>query len=124
MLLAGARVGGGAVAIGGAVSVAEGATLEGDNVSLGGAIPTTVGSMTRWVVGGPHMFSMFRFASRLTRAVLLWVIAVLIAAALPGAFTRIGAYLVTRPGLSAPRPLPPPLAFLPLRSLPALPTLP
>src|SRR5712671_54452 len=97
----GASVGGDSVAIGGAVSVAEGATLEGDNVSLGGAIPTTVGSMTRWVVGGPHMFSMFRFASRLTRAVLLLVIAVLIAVAFPGALTRIGAYLVNRPGLSA-----------------------
>src|SRR5216683_48704 len=100
-LLPGASVGGDSVAIGGAVSVAEGATLEGDNVSLGGAIPTTVGSMTRWVVGGPHMFSMFRFASRLTRAVLLLVIAVLIAVAFPGALTRIGAYLVNRPGLSA-----------------------
>src|SRR5258708_40368152 len=91
MLLAGARVGGGAVAIGGAVWVAEGATLEGDNVGLGGAIPTTVGSMTRWVVGGPPMFSMFRFVSRLTRAVLLLIIAVLIAVAFPGALTRIGA---------------------------------
>ena len=100
-LLPGARVEGDAVAIGGAVSVAEGATLEGDNVSLGGAIPTTVGSMTRWVVGGPHMFSMFSFASRLTRAVLLFVIAVLIAVAFPGALTRIEAYLVNRPGLSA-----------------------
>src|SRR5258708_15486612 len=101
MLLAGARVGGGAVAIGGAVSVAEGATLEGDNVSLGGAIPTTVGSMTRWVVGGHHMFSMCRFASRLTRTVLLLIIAVLIAVAFPGSLTRVGAYLVDRPGLSA-----------------------
>jgi hypothetical protein len=100
-LLPGASVGGDSVAIGGAVSVAEGATLEGDNVSLGGAIPTTVGSMTRWVVGGPHMFLTFGFASRLTRAVLLLVIAVLIAAAFPGALTRIGAYLVNRPGLSA-----------------------
>ena len=100
-LLPGARVEGDAVAIGGAVSVPEGATLEGDNVSLGGTIPTTVGSMTRWVVGGPHMFSMFRFASRLTRAVLLFVIALLIAVAFPGALTRIGAYLVNRPGLSA-----------------------
>ena len=100
-ILPGASVGGDSVAIGGAVSVAEGATLEGDNVSLGGPIPTTVGSMTRWVVGGPHMFSMFRFASRLTRAVLLFVIAVLIAMAFPGALTRVGAYLVDRPGLSA-----------------------
>jgi hypothetical protein len=100
-LLPGARVEGDAVAIGGAVSVAEGATLEGDNVSLGGAIPTTVVSGIRWVVGGPHMFSMFSFASRLTRAVLLFVIALLIAVAFPGPLTRIGAYLVNRPGLSA-----------------------
>jgi hypothetical protein len=100
-LLPGASVGGDSVAIGGAVSVAEGATLGGDNVSLGGAIPTTVGSMTRWVVGGPHMFSMFRFASRLMRAVLLFAIAVLIAAVFPGALMRTGAYLINRPGLSA-----------------------
>jgi len=100
-LLPGASVGGDSVAIGGAVSVAEGATLEGDNVSLGGAIPTTVGSMTRWVVGRPHMHSMFHFASRLTRAVLLLIIALLIAVAFPGTLTRIGVYLVNRPGLSA-----------------------
>ena len=100
-LLPGARVEGDAVAIGGTVSVPEGATLEGDNVSLAGRIPTTLGSMSRWVVGGPHMFSMFRFAGRLTRAVLLFVIALLIAVAFPGALTRIGAYLVNRPGLSA-----------------------
>src|SRR5262245_7790026 len=101
-LLPGARVEGDAVAIGGAVSVAEGATLEGDNVSLGGKIPTTVGSMTRWMAGGPHMFSMFSFASRLTRAVLLFVIALLMAAAFPDVLPRIGAYLANRPGLSAP----------------------
>jgi hypothetical protein len=100
-ILPGGSVGGDSVAIGGTVSVAEGATLEGDNVSLGGAIPTTVGSMTRWAVGGPHVFSMFHFASRLTRAVLLLIIALLIAAAFPGALTRVGAYLVNRPGLSA-----------------------
>jgi len=100
-LLPGARVEGDAVAVGGAVSVAEGATLEGDNVSLGGAIPASVGSMTRWAVGGPHRFWMFGFLSRLTRAVLLFVIALLIAVAFPGALTRIGAYLVNRPGVSA-----------------------
>jgi hypothetical protein len=53
------------------------------------------------VVGGPHLLSMFSFASRLTRAALLFVIALLIAVAFPGALTRIEAYLVNRPGLSA-----------------------
>ena len=100
-LLPGGHIGGDAVAIGGAVSVPEGATLEGDNVSLGGPVPTTVGSMTRWVVGGPHMFSTFRFGSRLVRAVLLFVIAVLIAAAFPGALRRVQTYLLDRPGFSA-----------------------
>ena len=86
-LLPGARVDGDAVAIGGAVSVDPSATLEGDNVSLGGALPTTVGSLTRWVVGGrPGLHSMFSFASRMTRAVLLYVIALLIAAAFPAPF--------------------------------------
>lgn len=100
-LLPGAHVEGDAVAIGGAVSVPEGATLEGDNVSLGGPVPTTVGSMTRWAVGGPHMFSTFRFGARLMRAVLLFVIAILIAAAFPGVLRRVEAYLLDRPGLSA-----------------------
>ena len=114
-LLPGARVEGDAVAIGGAVSVEEGATLEGDNVSLGGTIPTMVGSMTRWAVGGrPHLRSMFGFASRMTRAVLLYVIALLIAAAFPGAFLRVKTYLVDRPGLSALGGLALILGFLPL----------
>src|SRR5262249_28607937 len=83
------------------VSVPEGATLEGDNVGLGGPVPATVGSMTRWVAGGPHMFWAFRFGTRLGRAVLLFVIALLIAAAFPGALRRVEAYLLGRPGLSA-----------------------
>ena len=101
-LMPGARVEGDAVAIGGAVSVPEGATLEGDNVSLGGTVPTMVGSVVRSVVGErPPMRSMFGFASRATRTILLYVIALLIAAAFPGALTRIREYLVDRPGLSA-----------------------
>jgi hypothetical protein len=101
-LLPGARVEGDAVAIGGSVSVDPGATLEGDNVSLGGTVPTTVGSVARWVVGGrPGLHSMLSFASRVTRAVLLYVIALLIAGAFRGAFSRIKTYLVNRPGLSA-----------------------
>jgi len=113
-LLPNARVEGDVVAIGGAVSVAEGATVEGDYVSLGGSIPTTVGSMTRWVVGGPHMFSMLSFVVRLTRAALLFVIAVLIAVAFPGALMRIVTYLVNRPGLSALGGLALLLGFVPL----------
>jgi len=101
-LLPGARVEGDAVAIGGNVSVDPGATLEGDNVSLGGTIPTMVGSVVRWGVGGrPGMRSMFGFASRLTRVVLLYVIALLIAVAFPNVLSRIRGYLVERPGLSA-----------------------
>jgi hypothetical protein len=101
-LLPGARVEGDAVAVGGSVSVDPAATLEGDSVGLGGTIPTTIGSATRWVVGGGRgMRSMFGFASRMTRAVLLYVIALLIAAAFPGAFSRVKTYLVDRPGLSA-----------------------
>jgi hypothetical protein len=100
-LLPGAHVEGDAVAIGGAVSVPEGATLEGDNVGLGGPVPATVGSMTRWVAGGPHTFWAFRFGARLVRAVLLFVIAILIAAAFPGALGRVRAYLLGRPGPSA-----------------------
>ena len=102
MLLPGARVDGDAVAIGGSVSVDPAATLEGDNVSLGGTLPKTVGSVAKWVGGRRHgMQPMFGMASRVTRAVLLYVIALLIAVAFPGALSRVKAYLVGRPGLSA-----------------------
>jgi hypothetical protein len=98
----GARVGGDAVAIGGAVSVEEGALLEGDNVSLGGTIPTMIGSVTRWAVGSrPHVRSIFGFASRLTRTVLLLAIALLITLAFPGQVARVRAFLVRRPWLSS-----------------------
>jgi len=117
-LLPGARVEGDAVAIGGTVTVPEGATLEGDNVSLAGTIPTTVGSMVRWVVGGrPHMLSMFGFAARLARALLLFVIALFIALAFPGAVMRIRTYLVNRPGLSAVGGIAILLGFFPLCAL-------
>jgi hypothetical protein len=111
-LLPGARVEGDAVAIGGAVSIGEGAALEGDNVSLGGRIPTVVGSIVRGSVGS--MRSMFGVASRVTRAALLYVIALLIAAAFPDASTRIRTYLVKRPGLSALGGIVILLGFLPL----------
>ena len=101
-LLPGARVEGDAVAVGGTVSVEPGAILDGDNVSLAGTIPTAVASIARWAVGGGRgMRSMFGFASRMTRALLLYVLALLIAVAFPGAFSRVKAYLVERPGLSA-----------------------
>jgi hypothetical protein len=101
-LLPGARVDGDAVAIGGTVSVPEGATLDGDNVSLGGPIPTMAGSLAGWVAGGrPRLRGMFGFAARATRAVLLYVVAVVVALAFPAALTRTRHYLVERPGLSA-----------------------
>jgi hypothetical protein len=101
-LLPGARVEGDAVAVGGTVSVDPGATLEGDNVGLGGTIPTMAGSAVRWGMGGGRgLRSMFGFASRLTRAALLYGIALLIAVAFPGAVTRVKAYLAERPGLAA-----------------------
>jgi len=101
-LLPGARVEGDAVAVGGTVSVDPGATLEGDNVGLGGTIPTMAGSAVRWGMGGGrNLRSVFGFASRLTRAVLLCVIALLVAVAFPGAISRVKAYLAERPGLAA-----------------------
>jgi hypothetical protein len=101
-LLPGARVEGDAVAIGGTVSVPDGATLEGDNVSLGGPIPTMAGSAAGWVAGGrPRLRGMFGFAARATRAILLYVVALVVALAFPAALARTRQYLVERPGLSA-----------------------
>jgi hypothetical protein len=118
-LLPGARVEGDAVAIGGVVTVEEGASLGGDNVSLGGTVPTMVGSLTRWaVVGGrPHLHSMFGVVSRLTRTVLLFVIALLIALAFPTQLTRVRAFLVSRPGLSSLGGIALLLGFIPLCAL-------
>ncbi len=117
-LLPGARVEGDAVAIGGTVTVPEGATLEGDNVSLAGTIPTTLGSMVRWIVGGrPHVLSMFGFAARMARALLLFMIALFIALAFPGAVMRIRTYLVNWPGLSAVGGIAILLGFVPLCAL-------
>ncbi len=101
ILLPGARVEGDAVAVGGTVSVEEGATLDGDNVSAGGTFPTMAGSLTRWAIGGrPHLHSFFGVVSRTARNLLVYIIALLIAASFPGSVTRIRAYLVDRPGLS------------------------
>jgi len=98
----GARVEGDAVAIGGTVTVPDGATLEGDNVSLGGPIPTMAGSAASWVAGGrPRLRGMFGFAARTTRAILLYVVALIVALAFPAALARTRQYLVERPGLSA-----------------------
>ena len=120
-LLPGARVEGDVVAIGGTVSVEEGATLDGDNVSLGGTIPTMVGSVVRGAVGGrPSLHSMFGFAARVTRAIFLYVIALLLALAFPTAFSRIRTYLANRPGLSALGGLAILLGFLPFCALMAV----
>ena len=120
-LLRGARVEGDVVAIGGTVSVEEGATLEGDNVSLGGTIPTMVGSVIRATVGGrPQLHGMFGFAARMTRAIFLYVIALLIALAFPTVFSRIRTYLANRPGLSALGGLAILLGFLPFCALMAV----
>jgi len=101
-LLPGAHVEGDAVAVGGVVSVEEGAALDGDNVSAGGTVPSMAGSLTRWMVGGrPHRYFFFGVVSRMMRALLVYAIALLIAVSFPGALTRIRAYLVDRPGLSA-----------------------
>jgi len=114
-LLPGAHVEGDAVAVGGTVSVDPGATLEGDNVGLGGTFPTMAGSAVRWAMGGRHgMRSIFGFASRLTRAVLVYVLALLIAVAFPGAVSRVKAYLAERPGVAALGGLAIVLGFVPL----------
>src|SRR5262249_61306642 len=63
--------------------------------------PTTIGSAARWVVGGGPSMRMRSLFSRTARAVLVYVIALLIAVAFPGVLSRVKTYLVDRPGLSA-----------------------
>jgi hypothetical protein len=105
----GSQVDGDAVAIGGAVTVEEGARLEGDNVSLG-APPLT------WIVGGlaPLGASARLFGFKWTRALLLFVIALLIALAFPDRVARVRTFLTSRPGVSSLGGLAVLLGFIPL----------
>jgi MFS family permease len=98
----GARVEGDAVAIGGTVTVEEGAILDGDNVSVGGAIPAVIGAVTGWPMGDRHGLRwVFGFAARLARSVLLFGVALLVAAVFPDPVARVRTFLTTRPGLSS-----------------------
>jgi hypothetical protein len=100
-LAPGARVDGDAVAIGGIVTVEPGAMLGGDNVGVGGTMSAAAGALRRWVAGGHGVHAAFGFASRLARAVLLFAIAILIAATFPAPVSRVEAFLDSRPGLSS-----------------------
>lgn len=114
-LLPGARVGGDAVAVGGTVTVEEGASLEGDNVSVGGAIPAIVGAVTGWPLGDRHhLRSVFGFAARLARSLLLFGFALLVVAVFPSPVARVRTFLATRPGLSSLGGLALLLGFIPL----------
>ena len=92
----GSRVEGDAVAIGGTVTVEEGARLEGDNVSLG-ARP--VG----WIIGAlaPLGASALLVGFAWTRALLLFVIALLLVLAFPERVARVRTFLASRPGVSS-----------------------
>jgi hypothetical protein len=85
-----------AVAIGGTVTVEEGARLGGSNVSLG-AEP--VG----WMVGllSPLWASAFVVGFAWTRALLLFVIVLLVALAFPARVTTVRTFLASRPGVSS-----------------------
>lgn len=92
----GSRVDGDAVAIGGTVTVDEGARLGGDNVSLGGhPVAWIVGSLT------PLWASALFVGFAWTRALLLFVIALLIALAFPTRVARVRTFLASRPGVSS-----------------------
>lgn len=92
----GSRVDGDAVAIGGTVTVEEGARLEGDNVSLG-ARPIA------WILGAltPLGATAVLVGLAWTRALLLFVIALLIALAFPDRVARVRTFLTSRPGVSS-----------------------
>jgi hypothetical protein len=90
------RVDGEAVAIGGAVTVEEGARLGGNNVSIG-AEP--VG----WLIGSliPLWASALFVGFAWTRALLLFVIVLLVALAFPTRVASVKTFLVSRPGVSS-----------------------
>src|SRR5262249_7116123 len=114
-LLRGARVDGDAVAIGGTVTVEEGASLEGNNVSVGGLIPKIVGAVTGWPVGDrQYRRAVWSFVARLARSILLFGLALLVAAVFPDSVARVRTFLTTRPGLSSLGGLALLLGFIPL----------
>ena len=92
----GAQVDGDAVAIGGVVTVDDGARLDGNNVSLGGRPIAWIASALT-----PFGSSVRLFGRGWARAILLFVLVLLIALAFPERVARVRTFLGSRPGVSS-----------------------
>lgn len=105
----GARVDGDAVAIGGTVVVQEGARLGGSNVSVGG-------EPVAWIVGllSPVWASALLVSFAWTRALLIFVIVLLVALAFPARVVSVRTFLASRLGVSSLAGLALLLGFVPL----------
>jgi hypothetical protein len=103
------RVDGDAVAIGGTVTVQEGAHLGGSNVSVGG-------EPVAWIVGllSPLWASALLVSFAWTRALLLFVIVLLVVLAFPTRVASVRTFLASRPGISSLAGLALLLGFVPL----------
>jgi hypothetical protein len=103
------RVDGDAVAIGGTVTVQEGARLGGSNVSVGG-------EPVAWIVGllSPLWASALLVSFAWTRALLLFVIVLLVVLAFPTRVASVRTFLASRPGISSLAGLALLLGFVPL----------
>jgi hypothetical protein len=106
------RVDGDAVAIGGTVTVQEGARLGGSNVSVGG-------EPVAWIVGllSPLWASALLVSFAWTRALLLFVIVLLVVLAFPTRVASVRTFLASRPGISSLAGLALLLGFVPLSVL-------
>jgi len=92
----GARVDGDAVAIGGTVVVQDGASLGGNNVGIGG-------EPVAWIVGllSPVWASALLVSFAWTRALLTFVIVLLVALAFPARVVAVKTFLASRLGVSS-----------------------
>jgi hypothetical protein len=95
----GSVVRGDAVAIGGNVKVKEGATLRGDRVAIGGSFKGVVNTFTSIASGSVSWF-MFSILGTFVRALVLFLLALMILTFMPNRSKRIGETLAARPGAS------------------------
>lgn len=98
----GAVVEGDVAAMGGAIDVQPGAVVHGDKASLGGPVGEVLGglalsSMREHGSGGGLLFDLF---SKLLRASILFVLALLFISFMPERHARVREYMVRRPGYS------------------------
>lgn len=95
----GSEVMGDAVAVGGEVIVKKGAVIHGDRVSVGGSLKGVINVITGVATGSVSWF-MFSIVGTIVRALILFLLALMILSFMPDRSRRIEKYLSEHPGTS------------------------